>query len=89
LVLLYSVTLPIHWDHPFWVIPMGIEHQPIHIATSLVIIRRLPIEMVRQLPWWSICPKPCREALDRPADTRSTLSGDAADRGGNSVECVS
>jgi 5-histidylcysteine sulfoxide synthase/putative 4-mercaptohistidine N1-methyltranferase len=50
------LKMPIDWDHPFWVILMGIEHQRIHIETSSVIIRRLPIEMVRQLPFWSICP---------------------------------
>ena len=50
------LTMPINWDHPFWVILMGIEHQRIHLETSSVIIRRLPIEMVRQLPLWDICP---------------------------------
>jgi 5-histidylcysteine sulfoxide synthase/putative 4-mercaptohistidine N1-methyltranferase len=56
------LTMPIDWDNPFWVILMGIEHQRIHIETSSVIIRRLPIEMVRPLPLWSICP----EAGDAP-----------------------
>ena len=51
------LTMPINWDHPFWVILMGIEHQRIHLETSSVIIRRLPIEMVRQLPLWSVCPE--------------------------------
>ena len=51
------LTMPINWDNPFWVILMGIEHQRIHVETSSVIIRRLPIEMVRQLPLWSICPE--------------------------------
>ncbi len=50
------LTMPIHWDNPFWVILMGIEHERIHLETSSVIIRRLPLEMVRQLPQWSICP---------------------------------
>ena len=50
------LTMPIDWDHPFWVILMGIEHERIHLETSSVIIRRLPIELVRQLPLWSICP---------------------------------
>ncbi len=50
------LTLPINWDSLFWVIMMGIEHQRIHLETSSVIIRRLPIEMVRQLPVWEICP---------------------------------
>lgn len=51
------LTMPIHWDHPFWAILMGIEHQRIHLETSSVIIRRLPIEEVRQLPLWDICPE--------------------------------
>ena len=51
------LTMPIDWDNPFWVILMGIEHQRIHVETSSVIIRRLPIEMVRPLPFWSICPE--------------------------------
>jgi 5-histidylcysteine sulfoxide synthase/putative 4-mercaptohistidine N1-methyltranferase len=51
------LTLPITWDHPFWTIIMGIEHQRIHIETSSVIIRRLPIDQVRHLPLWDICPQ--------------------------------
>ncbi len=51
------LTMPIDWDNPFWVILMGIEHQRIHVETSSVIIRRLPIEMVRQMPLWNICPE--------------------------------
>jgi len=50
------LTMPINWDNPFWAILMGIEHERIHLETSSVIIRRLPIEMVRQLPQWSIAP---------------------------------
>jgi 5-histidylcysteine sulfoxide synthase/putative 4-mercaptohistidine N1-methyltranferase len=49
------LTMPINWDNPFWVILMGIEHERIHLETSSVIIRRLPIEMVRQLPLWGVC----------------------------------
>jgi len=49
------LTLPINWDSPFWAIMMGIEHQRIHLETSSVIIRRLPIDQVRQLPIWDIC----------------------------------
>jgi 5-histidylcysteine sulfoxide synthase/putative 4-mercaptohistidine N1-methyltranferase len=65
------LVMPIHWDHPFWVILMGIEHQRIHIETSSVIIRRLPIEMVRQLPLWSICPN----AGDAPANELLPVAG--------------
>jgi 5-histidylcysteine sulfoxide synthase/putative 4-mercaptohistidine N1-methyltranferase len=49
------LNLPITWDHPFWAIMMGIEHQRIHLETSSVIIRRMPIEQVRHLPLWDIC----------------------------------
>lgn len=48
---------PITWHSPFWAVMMGIEHQRIHLETSSVIIRRLPIEMVRPLPLWGICPQ--------------------------------
>ncbi len=51
----FPLTLPICWDHPFWAVMMGIEHQRIHLETSSVIIRRTPIERVRQLPIWDIC----------------------------------
>jgi len=48
------LQLPITWESPFWVIMMGIEHQRIHLETSSVIIRRLPIDKVCQLPLWAI-----------------------------------
>ena len=50
------LSLPITWDSPFWGIMMGIEHQRIHIETSSVIIRRLPINEVRPLAGWDDCP---------------------------------
>ncbi len=49
------LTLPIDWDHPFWAIMMGIEHQRIHLETSSVIIRRMPLGRVRHLPLWETC----------------------------------
>ncbi|MFH0729446.1 MAG: 5-histidylcysteine sulfoxide synthase [Pseudomonadota bacterium] len=49
------LVMPITWHSPFWAIMMGIEHQRIHLETSSVIIRRLPIEKVRPLPLWEIC----------------------------------
>ena len=61
------LDVPINWDDPFWAILMGIEHERIHIETSSVIIRRLPIEMVRPLPLLDICtdsgPAPENELL--------------------------
>lgn len=49
------LQLPITWESPFWAIMMGIEHQRIHLETSSVLIRRMPLEKVRQLPLWDIC----------------------------------
>lgn len=64
------MALPINWHNPFWAIMMGIEHQRIHLETSSVIIRRAPIDQVRQLPLWDICPEsgeaPVNELLPVP-----------------------
>jgi len=49
------LSLPIDWNHPWWAILMGIEHSRIHLETSSVIIRRLPLDQVRPLPLWEIC----------------------------------
>lgn len=55
-------TLPldekgITWDSPWWAIMMGIEHQRIHLETSSVLIRQLPLSEVRPLDFWPLCPE--------------------------------
>jgi len=50
------LTLPITWESPWWGIMMGIEHERIHLETSSVLIRQLPIDQVQQLPFWEVCP---------------------------------
>jgi len=50
------LTLPITWNDPFWVIMMGIEHERIHLETSSVLIRQLPLEHVKSLDDWPVCP---------------------------------
>ncbi len=55
LIATMPLSLPIDWENPWWAIMMGIEHSRIHLETSSVIIRRLPIERVRQLPLWETC----------------------------------
>ncbi|HNQ42848.1 MAG TPA: 5-histidylcysteine sulfoxide synthase [Candidatus Cloacimonadota bacterium] len=57
--LILELPLPdkgISWDSPWWAIIMGIEHERIHLETSSVLIRQLPIEEVQQLDFWNICP---------------------------------
>jgi 5-histidylcysteine sulfoxide synthase/putative 4-mercaptohistidine N1-methyltranferase len=57
LILTLPLTLPITWESPWWAIMMGIEHERIHLETSSVLIRQLPIDQVMQLPFWDICPE--------------------------------
>lgn len=65
------LKLPITWNEPFWVILMGIEHERIHLETSSVLMRQLPLELVRDNDQWPICPDsgpaPANELLEVPA----------------------
>lgn len=49
-------TAPITPDHPLWALIMAIEHQYIHIETSSVLIRQLPVAMVRRPADWVYLP---------------------------------
>jgi 5-histidylcysteine sulfoxide synthase len=46
------ITLPIHPHHPLWALMMGIEHQRIHVETSSMLFRQLPIERVKRPSNW-------------------------------------
>ena len=50
------ITLPIHPSHPLWALMMGIEHQRIHVETSSMLIRQLPIEKVKRPENWRYVP---------------------------------
>ena len=39
------------WGDPAWAIFMGFEHERIHIETSTVLIRELPLEHVKEPKW--------------------------------------
>lgn len=43
---------PAHWGTSSWAIPMGFEHERIHIETSSVLIRELPLDFVRKPEFW-------------------------------------
>ncbi len=49
------LTLPVSWDSPFWVVMMGIEHERIHLETSSVLIRQLPLDLVQPHQDWPVC----------------------------------
>ena len=65
------MTLPIGWDSPWWVILMGIEHENIHLETSSVLIRQLPLDLLRSDTAWPLCPErtgvPHNALLDVPS----------------------
>ncbi|MBI9019126.1 MAG: 5-histidylcysteine sulfoxide synthase [Phycisphaerae bacterium] len=66
------LDMPINWDSPWWAIMMGIEHSRIHIETSSVLIRQLPLDQLRQYPLWQKCQDsgqaPQNELIDVEAD---------------------
>ncbi len=68
-----ELTMPISWNSPWWTIMMGIEHERIHIETSSVLIRQLPIIRVKSSPLFPICPTcgtaPKNELLTVPGKT--------------------
>jgi len=65
------LTLPIGWEDPFYGVMMGIEHERIHLETSSVLIRQLPIDQVRPMEFWEIC----REAGEAPANRLLPVPG--------------
>lgn len=61
------LQLPIDWNSPFWPIMMGIEHERIHLETSSVLIRHLPLELVEPHSLWPVC------EVDHQAPTNGLL----------------
>ena len=43
------LTLPISWESPMWIILMGIEHEKIHLETSSVLHRQMPLENIKSI----------------------------------------
>jgi 5-histidylcysteine sulfoxide synthase/putative 4-mercaptohistidine N1-methyltranferase len=55
LILSSTLNLPIEWNDPMWIILMGIEHERIHLETSSVLIRQLPLDEVVAGLFGQIC----------------------------------
>lgn len=47
LITTLPLSTPITMDSPWWIILMGIEHERIHIETSSVLHRQMPIEFIK------------------------------------------
>jgi 5-histidylcysteine sulfoxide synthase/putative 4-mercaptohistidine N1-methyltranferase len=50
-----DLSLPITFDSDMWIILMGIEHERIHIETSLVLHRQMPLEFIKDSEYFKIC----------------------------------
>lgn len=62
-----SITI----DDPSWAIPMGFEHERIHIETSSVLFAELPIQYLKKPPHWpdyhpSVSQKSTASVLENP-----------------------
>lgn len=65
-------TLPISWNSPMWIIMMGIEHERIHLETSTVLIRELPLTLVKAHPVWG---QICTQTGSVPANSLIAVDG--------------
>ena len=68
----YDFTMPITWESPMWIIMMGIEHERIHLETSAVLMRELPLTMVKPHSVWSLI---CRDYGDAPINELLPVEG--------------
>ncbi|WP_312240140.1 5-histidylcysteine sulfoxide synthase [Pantoea sp.] len=75
------LELPIGWDSPAWAILMGIEHERIHLETSSVLMRQLPIAWVRPQPQWPSCPQARRQRQEAPRNNLVAMPGGRVKQG--------
>lgn len=69
------LSLPIGWESPAWVILMGIEHERIHLETSSVLIRQLPVAWVKPQPHWPACPSARHDRASVPQNKLLPVEG--------------
>ncbi len=65
LILDFPILLPISWESPIWIILMGIEHERIHVETSSVLIRQLPLIKLKPIANWIICTETANAPLNK------------------------
>lgn len=59
---------PITQESPYWSLVMGFEHERIHIETSSVLIRQLPVDAVVPPKNWPDCQERAASPADAPAN---------------------
>ncbi len=65
-----ELTLPISQDSLAWIVLMGCEHERIHLETSSVIMRMLPLEFLTPIEEW----QPCKQHGQAPVNQLIPLS---------------
>ncbi len=71
-------AMPIDWNNPMWIVMMGIEHERIHLETSSILIRELPLEMVVDHPLWGNI---CRDHGTAPENSFVNVAGGDVEMG--------
>ncbi|XP_078381059.1 uncharacterized protein LOC144663860 isoform X1 [Oculina patagonica] len=51
-----QLELPVTQESKWWAVFMGIEHERLHFETSSVLIRQMPLELVKKPPGWMCGP---------------------------------
>lgn len=71
LITTMPLTLPITQESQMWIVLMGIEHERIHIETSLVLHRQMPLKFIKEVKEFAICP----HASNAPKNEMLNLKG--------------
>ena len=71
-------SMPINWESPLWVILMGIEHERIHLETSSVLVRELPLDLLKPHSIWG---RICTDAGQAPGNRLIDVAGGSVELG--------
>ncbi|CAH1775547.1 unnamed protein product [Owenia fusiformis] len=79
------LTLPVTMESPWWALFMGMEHERIHIETSSVLIRQMPVDKVTKPEEWQYGPITYGEGMHKNPlvhiDTQNITIGKPRDFG--------
>ena len=71
LIMTLPLTLPVTQDSEMWIILMGIEHERIHIETSLVLHRQMPLEFLKEVDLFNACSHSGNAPLNELVDIKA------------------
>lgn len=66
-----DIIHPINSEHSLWALMMAIEHQYIHIETSSMLLRQLPIENLHRPKFWQYAPSDLPSNPNRMIEVKS------------------